>query len=184
MPAPPVLSTWFYAERAGEESVYPQVGGRSSSDWFQAVYWRCVVGFFATSARVNPDAEHRLYTNVDAVPDVDGLQTEAFLGELGVETVVLPYASRPPAGWFPAWANQFYVLDVAAHLAETLPADDAVGVLLDSDCVFTRPVGPLVEAARLGRSRSTSASRPTRSRTGSRPARWAGCSPRSTSSAG
>ena len=145
---PPVVSTWFYAEREGEESVYPQVGGRSSSTWFQAVYWRCVVDFFATSARVNPGAVHRLYTNVDAVPDVDGLDTGAFLRRLGVETVVLPYVSRPPDGWFPAWANQFYVLDVAAHLAETLPTSDAVGVLLDSDCVVTRPVGPLVEAAR------------------------------------
>lgn len=144
----PLISTWFYAEREGEESVYPQVGGRSSSTWFQAVYWRCVVDFFAASLRVNPEATHRLYTNVDAIPDVEGFQTREFLDRHGVEVVVLPYASRPPAGWFPAWANQFYVLDVAAHLAETLPEAEAVGVLLDSDCVFTRPVGPLVEAAR------------------------------------
>ena len=144
----PIIATWFYAERAGEESVYPQVGGRSSSTWFQAVYWRCVVDFFAASARVNPDARHRLYTNVDAVPDVEGFDTAAFLARHGVETVVLPYASKPPAGWFGAWANQFYVLDVAAHLAETLPHADAVGVLLDSDCVFTQPIGPLVDAAR------------------------------------
>ena len=144
----PTLATWFYAERAGEESVYPQVGGRSSSTWFQAVYWRCVVDFFAASARVNPGAAHRLYTNVETVPDVDGFDTAGFLARHGVEVVVLPYASRPPAGWHGAWTNQFYVLDVVAHLAETLPAPDAVGVLLDSDCVFTRPVGPLVAAAR------------------------------------
>ena len=144
----PLISTWFYAERPGEESVYPQVGGRSSSTWFQAVYWRCVVDFFAASARVNPDARHRLYTNLDVVPDVDGFDTGAFLERLGVETVVLPYTSKPPPGYFGAWANQFYVLDAVAHLAETLAAPDAVGLLLDSDCVFTRPIGPLVEAAR------------------------------------
>ncbi|WP_412068171.1 hypothetical protein [Rubrivirga sp. IMCC43871] len=146
MPAT-VISTWFYAEQEGEESVYPQVGGRSSSTWFQAVYWRCVVDFFAASARVNPDVEHRLYTNVDTIPDVEGFDTGAFLARLGVEIVVLPYAMRPPAGYFGAWANQFYVLDVTAHLAETLGPDD-VGLLLDSDCVFTRPVGPLADAAR------------------------------------
>ena len=144
----PTVCTWFYAERGGEESVYPQVGGRSSSPWFHAVYWRCVVDFFGASARVNPGARHRLYTNEPGVPDVDGFDAGALLRRLGVETVVLPYASRPPAGYFGAWANQFYVLDVAAHLAETLPADDAVGLILDSDCVFTRPAGPLVEAAR------------------------------------
>ena len=144
----PTISTWFYAEREGAESVYPQVGGRSSSTWFQAVYWRCVVDFFAASARVNPDAHHRLYTNVDAVPDVDGFDTAAFLDRLSVETVVLPYAWEPPSGYYGAWANQFYVLDVVQHLAATLPAPDAVGLVLDSDCVFTRPVGPLVAAAR------------------------------------
>ena len=143
---PPTIATWFYAEREGAESVYPQVGGRSSSTWFQAVYWRCVVDFFGASARVNPDARHRLYTNVDAVPDIDGFDTAAFLDRLGVETVVLPYAWEPPAGYFGAWANQFYVLDVTRHLAESL-APDAVGVLLDSDCVFTRPAAPLVAAA-------------------------------------
>ena len=143
-----VISTWFYAEREGEGSVYPQVGGRSSSSWFHAVYWRCVVDFFAASARVNPGARHRLYTNEPAVPDVDGFDTGAFLERLGVETVVLPYASRPPDGYYGAWASQFYVLDVVAHLAETLPEADAVGIVLDSDCVFTRPAGPLVEAAR------------------------------------
>lgn len=144
----PVITTWFYAEREGEESVYPQVGGRSSSTWFQAIYWRCVVDFFAASARVNPDAEHRLYTNVDVVPDIDGFDTAGFLAHHGVQVVVLPYTSRPPAGWYPAWANQFYVLDVVAHLAETLAEPDTVGVLLDSDCVFTRSARPLVEAAR------------------------------------
>ena len=157
---PPVVSTWFYAEREGEESVYPQVGGRSSSTWFQAVYWRCVVDFFATSARVNPGAVHRLYTNVDAVPDVDGLDTGAFLRRLGVETVVLPYVSRPPDGWFPAWANQFYVLDVAAHLAETLPTSDAVGVLLDSDCVWARRPERMAEMTRRHRALTYDLGRP------------------------
>ena len=144
----PIISTWFYAEREGEESIYPQVGGRSSSTWFQAVYWRCVVDFFAASVRVNPDAVHRLYTNEPTIPDIDGFDTAGFLERHGVEHIVLPYASKPPAGYFGAWANQFYVLDVATHLADTLPEADAVGILLDSDCVFTRPVGPLVEAAR------------------------------------
>ena len=143
-----LISTWFYAEHEGEESVYPQVGGRSSSTWFHAVYWRCVVDFFAVSTRVNPGAVHRFYTNVASIPDVDGFSTRSFLDRLGVEVVVLPYASRPPKGYFGAWANQFYVLDIAAHLAETLPADDAVGLILDSDCMFTRPAGPLVVAAR------------------------------------
>ena len=147
-PPPPVISTWFYVEHEGEESVYPQVGGRSSSPWFHAVYWRCVVDFFAASARVNTGAHHRFYTNEPVVPDVEGFDVEVFFERLGVETVVLPYASRPPEGYFGAWGNQFYVFDIAAHLAETLAAENSVALILDSDCVFTRPVAPLLSAVR------------------------------------
>lgn len=68
------LATWLYADPEGSESRYSQVEGRSSSADFQAVYWRCVVLFFATSVRHNPDARHLLYTNV-SVPPPSGTST-------------------------------------------------------------------------------------------------------------
>lgn len=145
--SPPLITTWFYAEHEGEESFYPQVGGRSSSPGFHAVYWRCVVDFFAASVRVNPEARHRFYTNQSVVAEVDGFDIRSFLDHLDIEVVVLPYASRPPAGYYGAWASQFYVLDIAAHLADTL-RDGDVGLILDSDCVFTRSIAPLVSATR------------------------------------
>ena len=141
------VATWLYAERPGEESVYPQVGGRSSSTWFQAVYWRCVAIGFASAARVAPASRRVLFTNVDAVPDVDGHDLGAFLDGLGVERVVRPFTYAPPPGYYGSWRNQFYVLDLVDALAETL-ADDDVGVLLDSDVVWTQPPDALAEAVR------------------------------------
>lgn len=142
-----VVATWLYAEREGEESVYPQVGGRSSSTWFQAIYWRCVAVFFATAARTSPGARRVFYTNVPTVPDVDGRDVGALLAELGVEVVERPFTYVPPAGYYGSWRNQFYVLDLLDAFAESL-GDDDVGVLLDSDCVWTRPADALAEATR------------------------------------
>ena len=141
------IATWLYAECEGEESVYPQVGGRSSSTWFQAVYWRCVATFFATASRTTPAANLKLYSNVEAVPDIDGDDVGALLASLGVEVVARPFTFIPPAGYYGSWRNQFYVLDLLEAFAESL-SDLEVGVLLDSDCVWTRPGAALVEATR------------------------------------
>ena len=140
------IATWLYAERDGEESVYPQVGGRSSSTWFQAVYWRCVAIFFASAARTTPDAHRVLWTNAE-VPDVDGHDLGAFLDRLGVEVETRPFTFQPPPGYYSAWQNQFYVLDLVEALGERL-GEGEVGVLLDSDCVWTRPAAALVDATR------------------------------------
>ncbi|HEX9952112.1 MAG TPA: hypothetical protein VGB53_10115 [Rubricoccaceae bacterium] len=149
MTAPPTISTWLYAETPGEQSHYPQVVGKGapSSAGFQAVYWRCVAVFFATSVRQNPGARHVLYTNADRVPHVDGHDLGGRLTAWGVETVRLPYTFQPPEGYFGAWRNQFYVFDIVRHLASQI-GNDEVGMVLDSDCVWVRPAERLVAAAR------------------------------------
>ena len=127
------IATWLYAEQVGEESAYPQVGGVSSSPAFQAVYWRCVALFFATSIRHNPAARHLLYTNLDGVPHVDGFDLPAFLDRLGVEVVQVPFTYQPPPGYYSAWRNQFYVFDLIQDLARRSMPDDA--------CLLKTPTG-------------------------------------------
>lgn len=149
-PAPATtLSTWLYAEPPGEESEYPQVVGQGapSSTRFQAVYWRCVAVFFASAARWTPGARLALATNVEAVPSVDGHDLAELLDRLGVEVVWLDYTFQPPAGYYGAWRNQFYVFDVVRWLAGRL-ADDDVGMVLDSDCVWARPAGRMAAMTR------------------------------------
>ena len=146
--SPPTIATWLYAEPEGEESFYPQVGGRPSSPWFQAVYWRCVAVFYAAAARVAPDAPLVFFTNVPEIPDVDGADLGALLGRFGVETERPPFTFMPPEGYYGAWRNQFYVLDLIGALADRL-SDGDVGVLLDSDCVWTGAPDGLAAAARM-----------------------------------
>lgn len=138
-PSSPTVVTWLYAEAEGEESVYPQVIGHGapSSTRFQAVYWRCVAVFFASLQRHGGGPRPVLVTNVDVVPVVDGHDLAVLLERWGVEIVRLPYTFQPPPGYWGAWRNQFYVLDVVRWLAGRL-AGDEVGMVLDSDCVWAR----------------------------------------------
>ena len=137
-----VIGTWLHAETKGMESLYPQVGGASSTPAFQDIYWRCVMLFFASSVRHNPQAAHRLWTTVAQVPDVGEFSTSGFLKRLGVEVVQVPFTYLPPPGYYGAWRNQFYILDIIRHL-DVQGADDEQYVILDSDCVFTGSVDHL-----------------------------------------
>lgn len=129
------ICTWLYAESEDEESTYPQVRGRPSSAAFQATYWRCVGVFFASSYRHQPRVKHVLFTNAERVPQVSGVDVGALLARLGVEIVRLPLTYTTPPGHYPAWRNQFYVLDIVAHLAGRLGEADTAAVF-DSDCVW------------------------------------------------
>jgi hypothetical protein len=142
-----LICTWFYAEQRGEESEYPQIGTRSSSPWFHAVYWRCVATFFATSYRVDPAAPRRLYLRQHVVPEIDGIDLERLLKRWDVEVVVRTPTYIAPVDYYPMWRCQFFLLDLLDHLAETLGDDEAV-VLLDSDCLWTRSSDELVADVR------------------------------------
>jgi hypothetical protein len=144
----PYVCTWLYAESESEESKYVQVRGRSSSRAFQSVYWRCVAVFFATSVRHQPNARHLLFTNVEEIPEVDGMDLAAFLRQHDVEVVRLPLTYATPDGYYGAWRNQFYVFDIVRHLSDRLDGGESA-ILLDSDCVWIENAGPMVEA--LGR---------------------------------
>jgi hypothetical protein len=141
------VCTWLYADSPDEESTYYQSRGRSSSAAFQAVYWRCVAVFFATSHRQQPDARHVLYTNVESPPTVDGLDVAALLRRLEVEVVQLPLTFETPPGYYHAWRNQFYVFDIVRRLRDDLAEEDAA-LVLDSDCVWIASAEPMQDALR------------------------------------
>ena len=119
--------------------------GRPSSEAFQAVYWRCVVVFFATSYRVQPETKHLLFTNVESLPEVDGVDIAPVLERLGVEIVRLPLTYTTPPTYYGAWRNQFYVFDILRYLDNRLDAHDSA-ILLDSDCVWIASAGSMKDA--------------------------------------
>lgn len=127
-------------------SVYPQlldVGAEQR----RRVYWQCTMVFFATSVRCNPGVRHLFYTNDEAPANWGGVDFRAFLAELGVETRLLPFVEFcPPPQFGTEFRNAFYKLEVLRELAR--PDADAGSLLLDSDCVWTRPMPALLELLR------------------------------------
>lgn len=137
-----LIATLLVIDRPEDASYFPQVGHDSSQAAFQAVYWRCVACFFATSVRQNPDARHVLFTTAERVPVTDGLDLGELFGRLGVEVVSLPITHRLGRDRVASWNNVFYILDVIAHLAREGGFDNAV--VMDSDCVWVRSRDGLV----------------------------------------
>jgi hypothetical protein len=48
----------------------------------------------------------------------------------------------PPVGYHGSWRNQFYIFDIIKYLSNS--SFDSV-VVLDSDCIFIKPISPLYE---------------------------------------
>jgi len=144
----PIIATWFVSDAAEDATWFPQVGARSDNAKAQAVYWKCVVCFFASSLKVNQSSRHVFYTNATP-PVVEGIDIGECLAKWGVETVSLPVTFRLPRGAVASWGNQFYVFDIMAHHAAT-QSEQAL-ILLDSDCLWLRPASRIaVEAERSG----------------------------------
>lgn len=143
----PLVCTWLFADSAEEETAHYQVRGRSSSREFQAIFWRCVAVFFATSSRQQSSARHVLFTNVESLPVVDGIEIAPLLESLSVEIVRLPLTFATPPGYYHAWRNQFYVFDILRYLAANL-SDAEAAMVFDSDCVWISSVDPMADALR------------------------------------
>ena len=128
-----VLSTWLVADQKGQETLFPQNKGTSSTWVFQEVYWKCIVVFFFTARKFHPDARLVLFLNCD--PCAEAASYVLKVREYGVEIVLKSFAARPPLGFTSRFGNQFYIFDVIEYIADR-PAGEGWYVL-DSDCVFS-----------------------------------------------
>jgi hypothetical protein len=139
------ICTWIYCDSNQEESLYPQVGGNSSSLRFQEIYWKCVVVFFATSIRNNPDQNHILFTNTKSVQPMERFDLIGFLTELGVSIIHLPLTYRTPDGYYGSWKNQFFIFDILNYI-QPLAEENEQYIILDSDCIWIRPATQISQA--------------------------------------
>jgi hypothetical protein len=137
------IATWFVADKPGEETGFPQVGGVSSSVEFQNNYWRCIVCFFESSLRHNAGARHLLFTNQEP-PIVEGVDLAALLRSWEVQIVPLPITYRLPRDGVKLWGNQFYILDIIKYVAADECADNLI--VLDCDCVWMKSVDQISDA--------------------------------------
>jgi len=137
------IATWFVADKAEEATYFPQVKARSDAAEAQAVYWRCIAVFFASSLVVNPEREHVLYTNCQP-PHVDGVDLAGLLARWRVRVVELQPTFRLPRGEVESWGNQFYVFDVLQYFLKN--SIDSQLMLLDSDCLWRQSADTVSQA--------------------------------------
>lgn len=137
------ICTWFVADDASNATYSPQIGKNSDAPEVQAIYWRCITVFYASSIAVNPAARHMFFSNVRP-PVIDGLDLGDLFTGWGVEVVRLPINWRLPSGAVWAWANQFYIFEILQHLAQNPVAERIL--VLDNDVVWLRPVTAMAAA--------------------------------------
>jgi hypothetical protein len=129
-----LLATGFVVDSRDEGTLFPSAGGNSGDPRVQAVYWRCLVGMFASARFTNPAQRLALFTNADP-PVVDGVQIAAVLDRYGVEVRRTGLTVRLPEGRAAAWGNVLYFFDILAALDGE--ADGLRFALVDSDVLVT-----------------------------------------------
>lgn len=142
------ICTWICVDAVGEESIYPQTGEKSSGKKHQEIYWRCIILFFATSKRFNKKQKHILFSNTRQIPTWEGLDVAAALKELDVEVIYTDFNYKTPKGYFNLFQNQFYEFSILEYITKNNTNPDDQYLILDSDCIFTRPVEELFELAK------------------------------------
>jgi len=129
---------------ATPRSLYPQLRNVSANKRRQ-VYWQCTAVFFTISVRCNPEARHLLYTNDDKATIWDGIDFCVFLIDLGINIKLLPFKLfRPLEHFLTEFRNAFYKLN--AFFALSQPEAGPHSLLLNSDCVWTRPSPTLTQS--------------------------------------
>ena len=137
-----VVATYLHLDAPGEGSSFPAAGPDSSRPETQAIYWRCVVVFFASSLRHNPDSRHVLFTNAERCPVVDGIDVHSWLRRHGVDIVVVPLTFRVPKGYWGSWGCVYYLFDVVGWVSEQGDPDEGY-LLIDCDAVWVRAANAL-----------------------------------------
>lgn len=140
------ICTWLCADEVGEESLFPQTGKLSSSQSHQDIYWRCLLVFYITSKRFNKE-KHVLFTNVKHLPVVDGKNINSLLDELEVQVLHTDFKYKTPKGYYGKFQNQFYEFSILEYIAQHNANLTDSYLILDSDCIFIKPVDMLFQAA-------------------------------------
>lgn len=142
------ICTWLCADKKGDEGNFPQAtGALSSSQKHQDIYWRCVLLFYITSKRFNKNEKHLLFTNVENLPVVDGHSLDEIFNNLDVKVIHTDFKYKTPKNYFNSFQNQFYEFSILEYIAQNDQNLSDQYLILDSDCIFIKPVQSLFTAA-------------------------------------
>lgn len=135
------ICTWFYEEKIGEESKYPQINLKSSSKDFKSIYWKCIVDFFITSLKYNKKSNHEFFTNVefDNLPIVDNIDLKDFFTKNNIKVNNIKLTYETPKGYYGTWRNQFYIFDILNYI-NNRKDENMNYMILDSDCIWIKGI--------------------------------------------
>jgi hypothetical protein len=88
-----------------------------------------------------------LFTNLKVLPVLDGKSVDKLLTDWGIEIVLTEFNHKPPKNYYPAFQNQFYIFSIMERIVSFNGSPDDNYLILDSDCVFIKPVDPLFKEA-------------------------------------
>lgn len=143
------FSTWMYKETISDGGLYGQVGGLTYSEEKQLIYWRCVLVFFKLAhdhCQHRIDVQLYLFTNIERLPIIDGIDLHDYLASMNVKIVKIEYQMRPdfPSKWY---YNQFYVFDILNWFSSVSTDQDYI-IISDSDCLVIDHLDPLFDVLR------------------------------------
>jgi len=131
------IATWLYLEDLTEKGFYPQVKGKSSSPEFHDIYKRCLVSFYLSAQKANPDGTFFLFCNIDLISSTREIDVNLIklLKRLNIKFIHLQFTFQPPDEQR-KWRNQFYVLDILKYFSITLH-DNSTCIILDGDVIWS-----------------------------------------------
>lgn len=131
------IATWLYLEGIDENGTYPQVKGKSYTPKFHDIYKNCLVTFFLSAKKSNPDAAFFLFCNIDLISSTREIDVSlmTLFRELDVKFINLQFTFQPPEEQR-KWRNQFYVLDILKYFSYEMNEKSSC-VILDGDVIWS-----------------------------------------------
>jgi hypothetical protein len=139
-----ILATWICIDSDQIASYFPSTKGSSSDQETQNVYWRCLAVSMYTARFFNPAVRLVVFSNMNELPIVDGVDFKAIFRELNIQLYQTPFEYITPIGYYKEWRNQFFEFSIMKFIAshDDFKEDDNF-CLIDSDCVITGNLEPM-----------------------------------------
>lgn len=138
------IITWMYTHSPEDYAHYPNVPDILKPET-QNIYWRCVFCLFHSSfVRHGSSVNHFLFYNKPPFSKIDNVDTGKLVERFNINMVPLNIKKKIPNDYYKAVSSQFYLVDLIEQLSEAKQngyfSEDDVFLILDSDCVFNKPI--------------------------------------------
>ncbi|NJN92443.1 MAG: hypothetical protein HC878_20165, partial [Leptolyngbyaceae cyanobacterium SL_5_14] len=130
-----VTSVCIDTEIEDESVDYPMLRLKRTNSK-RETYWKCATVLMSTVSRLCPNAKHFIFTNDPDSVNINGIDVNSFLSNIGTEVRYLSFNEfKTPSNLSKRFKNAFYKHEVAYDLGKS---QAGYSILLDSDCLWTK----------------------------------------------